>query len=376
MTATDAPKAGNWLCPTESDRARLEDMTRRLFPASAAVVVACLPVGVALTLRVGLVFVAPYLLAALVIFAIGTIFPSRANPEYWFFAGDIAVGCAMAAIVALSGGAQSPMLPLLAVSIVAGAGRHTQRGLLVYAGIIVITSALACQIAVNRHLAYGDLRFWGYMTAIVSTAILVITLTRAEREYREHSLVDALTGTLNRFALARGLEELRAQVGLAGGQLCMIAADIDDFKRVNDTHGHEAGDIVLRGVASALRSQLRSFPLLYRTGGEEFLAILPGLSCPEGERIAERLRAAVATARPGDIQVTMSFGVAATGVSHRAPELIASAADHCLYRAKESGRNRVVAEAAPSVASQDSHRGPAAKARTCDSTEVRITAAM
>jgi diguanylate cyclase (GGDEF)-like protein len=350
MTTTHAPNAGNWLCPTESDRARLEDMTRRLFPASVAVVVACMPLVVLLTLRVGAVFAAPYLLAAFVIVAIGTILRSQASPEYWFFASDIAVVCAIAAAVALTGGTQSPMLPLLVVSIVAGAGRNTQRGLFVYAVVIVIASALACQFAVNRSMNYADLRFVGYLTAIVSTAILVITLTRAEREYREHSLVDALTGTLNRFALARTLEEIRVQVRLGDGQLCAIAADIDHFKHINDTHGHEAGDTVLRGVASALRSQLRSFPLLYRTGGEEFLAILPGLNCAEGERIAERLRSAVAAARPSSIQVTMSFGVAATCVSGSDPDVIVSAADRCLYRAKESGRNRVVAEAEHHVA--------------------------
>jgi diguanylate cyclase (GGDEF)-like protein len=296
------------------------------------------------------VFAAPYLLATVAIVAIGRIFPARANSEYWYFGADVVVACALSASVALSGGTQSPVLPLLVVSIVAGAGRHTQRGLLVFAGVIVITSALACEFAVNRHMPYADLRFWGYLTTVVCAAILLITVTRAERENREQSLVDALTGTLNRHALAHRLAELRAQFRLGDGQLCVLAADIDHFKRINDTHGHETGDTVLRGVASALRSHLRSFPLLYRTGGEEFVAILPGLSCAEGELIAERLRAAVAAARPGGIEVTMSFGVAATSVSRSDPDAIVSAADHCLYRAKESGRNRVVAEAEADVA--------------------------
>ena len=156
---TRAPNAGNWLCPTESDRARLEDMTHRLFPASVAVVVACSPLVVLLTLRVGAVFVAPYVLATFVIVAIGTILRTQANPEYWFFASDIAVAFAIAATVALTGGTQSPMLPLLVVSIVAGAGRNTQRGLFVYAVIVVVASALACQFAINRNMNYADLRF-------------------------------------------------------------------------------------------------------------------------------------------------------------------------------------------------------------------------
>ncbi len=73
-----------------------------------------------------------------------------------------------------------------------------------------------------------------------------------------------------------------------------IAADIDHYKRINDAHGHETGDTVLREVAHALRSNLRSFPLLYRTAEEQFIAMLPGLGCSEGERIAERLRTAAA----------------------------------------------------------------------------------
>ncbi len=350
VPATHTPNPGNWLCPTEADRARLEDMTRRLFPATAAVVVTCVPLGALLALRVGAVFAVPYVLATLLIIAIGTILPSRPKPEYWIFASDTAIVGAIAGTIALTGGAQSPMLPVMIVAIVAGAGRNTQRGLFVYVGIIVIAAVVACQFAVNRRVHYEDLRLLGDLTAIVSTAILVITLTRAEREYRERSVGDALTGTLNRLALSRALEELRAHVRLGGAQLCAIAADIDHFKHINDTHGHEAGDAVLCGVASALRSQLRSFPLLYRTGGEEFLAILPGLSCAEGERIAERLRAAVAAARPASIAVTMSFGVAATGVSGSDPDVVLSAADRCLYRAKESGRNRVVAEAEPHIA--------------------------
>ncbi len=351
MRATHTANKGNWLCPTESDRARLEDMTRRLFPATAAVIATCLPLAVLLGLRVGAVFAVPFVFAVLLVLAIGTIFRSRPNPEYLIFASDTAIVCAIAATIALTGGAQSPMLPLMGVAIVAGAGRNTQRGLFVYASIILIAVLLACEVAVNRSVGYGDLRLLGDLTAILATAILVITLTGAEREYREHSVVDALTGTLNRFALAQRLEELRAQVRLGDGQLCAIAADIDHFKHINDAHGHEAGDTVLCAVASALRSQLRSFPLLYRTGGEEFLAILPGLNCAEGERIAERLRSAVAAARPGNIDVTMSFGVAATGLSGSDPDVILRAADRCLYRAKDRGRNCVVADIPPHAAS-------------------------
>ncbi len=117
-----------------------------------------------------------------------------------------------------------------------------------------------------------------------------------------------MTGLLNRLALQRRIEEIAAQASIGAGSLCVIVADIDHFKRINDAHGHDVGDVVLGGVADALRTNLRSFPLLYRTGGEEFLALLPGLSADEGRRLAERLRSACTAARPHEIPVTMSLG--------------------------------------------------------------------
>ena len=151
--------------------------------------------------------------------AIGAVFPSWRRPEYWFFAGDVAILSAITAAVALTGGIQSPTLWLMVVALVAGAGRHTDRGLLVYAGLIALATAIACLLAVNRHVGYGDLRFTGFLTTATAVAILVITLRRAEREHREQSLVDPLTGTLNRLALMRRLEELRAQARL-GQAVC------------------------------------------------------------------------------------------------------------------------------------------------------------
>jgi diguanylate cyclase (GGDEF)-like protein len=345
MAAMKPRQSGTWLCPTESDRARLEDMTARMLPASLAIVLLSLPLIVALALRVGPIVVIPYLAAGVIVIAIGTAFRSRTRPEYWFFGGDLAVLFAMGAAVALTGGSLSPLLPALAIALVAGACRHTHRGLLVYSLMIVAVAGLACALASGRTVNYDDLRLPGFLTMIVSIAILVIMITRAERTYRDRSLVDALTGTLNRFAMEGRLQEFRAQLRLGDSELCVIAADIDHFKQINDSHGHDAGDDVLREIAQVLRANLRSFPLLYRTGGEEFLAMLPGLSCAEGRRIAERLRAAVAASLPRGIPVTMSFGVAAMETSGADPAAIISAADRCLYRAKHRGRDCVVAGA-------------------------------
>jgi diguanylate cyclase (GGDEF)-like protein len=119
--------------------------------------------------------------------------------------------------------------------------------------------------------------------------------------------------------------------------------DLDDFKRVNDTYGHERGDAVLRDVAYEIRKSLRSFELVYRIGGEEFLVLLPGVELTEAAQIAERVRAAVSEARPGELRLTVSAGVAAQSGAAIEYEKLFRAADTALLEAKRAGRDRVEA---------------------------------
>jgi diguanylate cyclase (GGDEF)-like protein len=123
----------------------------------------------------------------------------------------------------------------------------------------------------------------------------------------------------------------------------LVLCDVDGFKAINDEHGHDRGDAVLRDIAYELRKRLRSFELVYRLGGEEFLIVLPGIGLEGGVVTAERLREAVEQARPKDIPVTISLGVSsASGAAVDYDELF-RAADAALYDAKRDGRNRVVA---------------------------------
>jgi diguanylate cyclase (GGDEF)-like protein len=343
LTVSDTPTT--WLCPSEPDRARLLDITRRILPASLGLALICLPFVVLLTLRIGLIVLAPYLVVAAIVVPMGTVLPRLSHPEIWLFAGDLLVTAGIAAEVAISGGSGAPGIALLIWPVIAVGGRHTQRGLLVHVAVTIAFLTAACALAINTRLLYGDLRYTGLLTCIVGVAVLVVALTRAERQAREQALVDPLTGVLNRLALRRRVEELGAQASHRAGSLSVIAADIDHFKEINDTYGHDLGDVVLCGIAHALRTNLRAFPLLYRTGGEEFVAMLPGLNNHEGEQIAERMRAAVESACPGEIPVTMSFGVATSAASDLDPTAVLKAADRCLYRAKRAGRNRVIADA-------------------------------
>jgi diguanylate cyclase (GGDEF)-like protein len=120
----------------------------------------------------------------------------------------------------------------------------------------------------------------------------------------------------------------------------VVAADVDYFKAINDEHGHAAGDLVLREIADAMRKSLRTFELLYRIGGEEFLLLLPGASGDDAARVAETLRKAVEAVYPLGVLLTCSFGVA-TARDNVDAKALTEQADAALYRAKRGGRNRV-----------------------------------
>jgi diguanylate cyclase len=153
---------------------------------------------------------------------------------------------------------------------------------------------------------------------------------------------DALTGLANR----RTLDELLArEIARANRQhqpLTLILADIDYFKRINDTYGHVVGDQVLSALGRIFGSQVRPYDVAARFGGEEFLLLFPATACQEGVAIAERLRKQVGTIQipGGPERITISFGVA-TLIDNESAEAFLVRADAALYRAKEGGRNRV-----------------------------------
>jgi diguanylate cyclase (GGDEF)-like protein len=120
-----------------------------------------------------------------------------------------------------------------------------------------------------------------------------------------------------------------------------VAGDLDHFKFVNDKWGHAVGDVVLSQVARAMRRRLRTFELLYRTGGEEFLLVLPGATEKDALGIGEQLRTAVEQEERGGVHITCSFGVATLRGREATLESLMEASDTALYAAKARGRNRV-----------------------------------
>ncbi len=168
----------------------------------------------------------------------------------------------------------------------------------------------------------------------------------------EAAVTDQLTGLHNRRYMAGQLEALVARAVRDGEPVAALMLDIDHFKKINDSFGHDAGDEVLREFAVRLASNVRAIDLPCRHGGEEFVVVMPETSLADAERIAERIRLHVAGA-PFRIShgrevltVTISIGVAATNGPHDTPEALLKRADEALYEAKETGRNRVIAHAA------------------------------
>jgi len=172
-------------------------------------------------------------------------------------------------------------------------------------------------------------------------------LRKANADLARLALTDPLTGLSNR---RHFLERLQGEVERAlryQRPLSVVLLDLDHFKRVNDTHGHAAGDDVLRGAARALRSVCRDVDLPARWGGEELALLLPETDAAGAlivaERVRERIEAQAYTAPSGSaFGVTASLGVATAGDKALSAEALLHASDRALYRAKDEGRNRVI----------------------------------
>jgi diguanylate cyclase (GGDEF)-like protein len=167
-------------------------------------------------------------------------------------------------------------------------------------------------------------------------------LMRSEIRLRGEVVIDSLTGMLNRRALVHRVEELEQQSAFIQRPVGLIVADIDHFKQFNDGYGHAAGDALLTDLGYELRKTLRAFDLCYRTGGEEFLVLLPGADLAQASALAEQLRDAAAAVETAGRRVTMSFGVAAAPAGQPFDyEAVFAEADAALYEAKREGRDRV-----------------------------------
>ena len=172
-------------------------------------------------------------------------------------------------------------------------------------------------------------------------------LLAAQERLRYQAMHDALTGIWNRRSVVEALEREIERTGREGSALAVAMIDLDHFKRINDTHGHAAGDEVLREAAQRIRGAVRSYDSVGRYGGEEFLVVAPGLDELRAAELAERIRrrfeAESFSAGAAQVPVTLSLGlVSVPGASRPVAARVLAAADEALYQAKRDGRNRTV----------------------------------
>ncbi|HZU85072.1 MAG TPA: diguanylate cyclase [Polyangiaceae bacterium] len=230
--------------------------------------------------------------------------------------------------------------------------------------VLMLTAHATDEASAVRGIEQGAADF---VTKPFSGPLLVAKLralcvrTHAERELRRHlaaaqdnALVDALTLLRNRRAFDMYLEESVAHCARHREALSVVLLDVDHFKSINDSYGHECGDRVLAHLAEVVRESVRCEDSVFRYGGEEFVIVLRGCAAPGAMRVADRARAALAGS-PLDVGTaervfTFSAGIAVADASNGfSGEGIVARADAALYRAKKAGRNRTELAAEPTA---------------------------
>jgi diguanylate cyclase (GGDEF)-like protein len=333
----------SWLCPTELDRARAVDASERVRNIRL-VGVGC--IGMALLAAapwVGWWVLIPFALTGINLITVERRLVRSPRPERvsaWAMATTLAM---LAFGVAMTGGPHSPALPWTVLPAGISATRFRPQVVMTGLGLTVVAILVATLASHPSATAEDPVPVIATLALLGGVISIVWALQAAELHHRGEAILDPLTGLLNRHALMPRFIELSHQARLTRQPVCLILCDVDAFKTVNDMYGHDRGDAVLRDIAYELRKRLRSFELIYRLGGEEFLILLPGIGRAAGVEMAERLRAAVERARPTGLETTLSFGLSVRTGEAVEYDALFKDADEALYRAKREGRNRVVA---------------------------------
>ncbi|MGA2013268.1 MAG: GGDEF domain-containing protein [Solirubrobacteraceae bacterium] len=348
----------SWLCPTDADRRRALDMSPRVRRAR--------DIGSA-AIGVTLLFAAPFLgWHLLALFALSAAnlqtldrrLARAPRPELTIAGSLIWTTLVIAAAAATTGGPTSPLLPWIVIPGALAAARFRPRVLLAGGSLTVLIMIDATAGVAPTATLHHPWLLIASVALLVNVLATVSAVTAAEIAHRVTADTDALTGLLNRSALSTRFAELAHQALISDSSVVLIICDLDRFKDVNDSYGHQRGDRVLRDCADAMRSALRSFELVYRYGGEEFVIVLPGADLAEGREVAERVRASVAASRPGGLDLTLSAGIGiASGPAVELTSLF-RAADTALYDAKHAGRDRVaISEPQPTTRLSGAARG-------------------
>ena len=171
---------------------------------------------------------------------------------------------------------------------------------------------------------------------------LIKRLEEARETIEKIAITDQLTEVFNRHHIMSRIEEEFEKVKRLQKNVSCIMADIDNFKDINDSYGHQVGDQVLKAISHRIRNTIRAYDILGRYGGEEFLIIMPDTTLEDARGLAERIRTDVKEERVNSASVTLSLGVVCVLESDRSVDDIIRRADQNLYRAKKAGKDRVV----------------------------------
>lgn len=332
-----------WLCPTEMARMRFADMNDRVRTARR---VQAASIGLAALLGsfwFGWWLGALVLVAVLVLVVLEKVYRRAQHPEVAGFLSIWLLAVILALSVLGTGGTSSPLLPTLTVPTLMLAARF--RPTVVVVGVVAALLLSGSVMVGALFLPPAPPSPWvvdvaTYLALLSSLVAVAVTLQSAEMASRGDAVVDQLTGLFNRKALHGRFTEAAAQAKLIGAPVSLIMFDLDHFKRVNDEHGHDVGDIVLREAAYRMRRTLRVFDMVYRLGGEEFLVLMPGQTEEQAMVVAERMLEDMRAEPVGGLPVTMSAGVASLPPEAVDFDELLKATDLALYAAKRAGRDR------------------------------------
>lgn len=267
-----------------------------------------------------------------------------------FIVSDITAFACLVTIVALTGGTMSPMLPFILVPVATTAYFSSRpEALANLAGSIVVCATPFVYATAQERLDYAV----GFVALATIATVLTLVISRnrreldaAERAAREQALQDPLTRMPNRRAFSDHLSDALTGAADAGGAVvCAAIIDLDNFKRVNDRHGHAAGDLLLRSIGQALEEVVRHDDVVARVGGDEFAIVAPGTDLAMGRMLGERCVTTVeqVAARLGydDCAVSATVGFALYRRDAQTADDLIAAADTALLRAKDAGKRRV-----------------------------------
>jgi len=359
----EGTQEGSWLCPTELDRSRVIDANDRVRTIR---MVGSAAVGAALLISapwIGWWTLILFGLSAVNFITVDRRLRDSARPELVSATAIVITLLLLSGGVILSGGPHSPALPWMVLPAGMVSARFRPQ-VVIAALILTVVLIILSTVAVDPQSAFHNpVPLIATLALLAGVVSIVWALQAAELHHRDEAILDPLTGLLNRNALLPRFLELSHQARLTRQPVCLLLCDVDNFKQINDVYGHDRGDAVLRDIAYELRKRLRSFELVYRLGGEEFLIVLPGIGLAEAENTAERLRAAIQEASPTGVETTISLGLSAGSGDAVEYDTLFKAADQALYEAKRGGRNRVavapvLAEAVPEAALTAPVKGP------------------